>query len=141
MVKKLGLNLLPHPGPYRLLWLNNCGDIKVNRQVIIPFTIGRYSDEALCDVGPMHAGHILLGWPWQFNIKALYDGFLNRYSFVKDGRKITLTPLSPKEVYDDQCKMEKERSEAKNNKKESENPKGEIQPKEKTKGKGSFLAK
>ena len=107
MVEKLGLKLLPHPRPYRLLWLNNCGDIKVNRQVIIPFTIGRYSDEALCDVVPMHAGHILLGRPWQFDTKAIHDGFLNRYSFVKDGRKVTLTPLSPKEVYDDQCKLKK----------------------------------
>ena len=73
----------------------------MNKQVIVPFTIGRYSDEVLCDVVPMHAGHILLGRPWQFDRKAVHDGFLNRYSFVKDGRKVTLTPLSPKEVYED----------------------------------------
>ena len=73
----------------------------MNRQVVVPFTIGRYSDEALCDVVPMHVGHILLGRPWQFDIKALHNGFLNRYSFMKDGRKITLIPLSPKKVYDD----------------------------------------
>ncbi|XP_048231222.1 uncharacterized protein LOC125370266 [Ricinus communis] len=141
MVEKLGLNLIPHPRPYKLLWLNNCGEIKVNKQVVVPFTIGRYSDEALCDVVPMHAGHILLGRPWEFDTRAFHDGFLNRYSFVKDGRKVTLTPLSPKEVYDDQCKLERERREAENNKKEHENPKGEIQPKEKTKAKGSFLAR
>ncbi|XP_048235646.1 uncharacterized protein LOC125371163 [Ricinus communis] len=98
-------------------------------------------DEALCDVVPMHVGHILLGRPWEFDTRAFHDGFLNRYSFVKDGRKVTLTPLSPKEVYDDQCKLERERREAKNNKKEHENPNGEIQPKEKTKAKGSFLAR
>ncbi|XP_048234275.1 uncharacterized protein LOC125370893 [Ricinus communis] len=138
MVEKLGLNLIPHPRPYKLLWLNNCGEIK---QVVVPFTIGRYSDEALCDVVPMHVGHILLGRPWEFDTRAFHDGFLNRYSFVKDGRKVTLTPLSPKKVYDDQCKLERERCEAENNKKEHENPKGEIQPKEKTKAKGSFLAR
>ncbi|XP_048228809.1 uncharacterized protein LOC125369769 [Ricinus communis] len=121
MVEKLGLNLIPHPRPYKLLWLNNCGEIKVNKQVVVPFTIGRYSDEALCDVVPMHAGHILLGRPWEFDTGAFHDGFLNRYSFVKDGRKVTLTPLSPKEVYDDQCKLERER--------------------QKTKAKGSFLAR
>ncbi|XP_048231221.1 uncharacterized protein LOC125370265 [Ricinus communis] len=115
--------------------------IKVNKQVVVPFTIGRYSDEALCDVVPMHAGHILLGRPWEFDTRAFHDGFLNRYSFVKDGRKVTLTPLSPKEVYDDQCKLERERREAENNKKEHENPRGEIQHKEKTKAKGSFLAR
>ena len=26
----------------------------------------------------------------------MYDGYLNRHSFVKDGRKITLVPLSSK---------------------------------------------
>ncbi|XP_048234376.1 uncharacterized protein LOC125370955 [Ricinus communis] len=62
----------------------------------------RYSDEALCDVVPMHVGHILLGRPWEFDTRVFHDGFLNRYSFVKDGRKVTLTPLSPKEVYNDQ---------------------------------------
>ena len=101
MVEKLGLNLIPHSRPYKLLWLNNCGEIKVNKQFIISFTIGRYLDEVLYDVVQMHAGHILLGRPWQFNRKAVYDGFLNRYSFVKDGRKVTLTPPSPKEVYED----------------------------------------
>ena len=141
MVEKFALKLLPHPRPYRWLWLNNCGDIKVNRQVVVPFIISRHSDKALCDVVPMHAGHILLGRPWKFDIKALHDGFLNRYSFVKDGRKITLTPLFHQEVYDDQCKLEREKSEAENNKKESENPKGEIRPKEKTNAKDSFLAK
>ena len=68
----------------------------------------------------MHAGHILLGRPWQFDGKAIHDGFLNRYSFVKDGRKVTLAPLSPKEVYEDQCKLKRERVEAENSKRESE---------------------
>ena len=141
MVEKLGLNLIPHSRPYKLLWLNTCGEIKVNKQVIVPFTIGRYSDEVLCDAVPMHVGHILLGRPWQFDRKAVHDGFLNRYSFVKDGKKVTLTPLSPKEVYEDQCKLERERVEAENNKGECAKPKGEIRPKEKTKAKGSFLVR
>ena len=34
MVEKLGLNLIPHFRPYKLLWLNNCGEIKVNKQVL-----------------------------------------------------------------------------------------------------------
>src|SRR5262249_1820536 len=54
LVEKLGLPLLKHPKPYRLQWLNDCGDIKVNRQVMVPFSIGKYKDEVLCDVVPMH---------------------------------------------------------------------------------------
>jgi len=50
----------------------------------------KYKDEVLCDVLPMHAGDILLGQLWQFDRRVMYDGYLNRYSFVKDGRIATL---------------------------------------------------
>jgi hypothetical protein len=49
----------------------------------------------------MHAGHILLGRPWQFDRKAIHDGFKNRHSFVKDNRTTTLVPLTPRQVYED----------------------------------------
>uniref|UniRef100_A0A2N9IRC6 Reverse transcriptase domain-containing protein n=1 Tax=Fagus sylvatica TaxID=28930 RepID=A0A2N9IRC6_FAGSY len=42
-------------------WLNDCGEVRVDRQVLVTFSIGKYLDEVLCDVVPMHAGHILLG--------------------------------------------------------------------------------
>uniref|UniRef100_A0A2N9FRJ5 CCHC-type domain-containing protein n=1 Tax=Fagus sylvatica TaxID=28930 RepID=A0A2N9FRJ5_FAGSY len=38
----------------------------------------KYKDEVLCDVAPMHAGHILLGRPWQFDRKVTHDGLKNR---------------------------------------------------------------
>uniref|UniRef100_A0A2N9EGC5 CCHC-type domain-containing protein n=1 Tax=Fagus sylvatica TaxID=28930 RepID=A0A2N9EGC5_FAGSY len=40
-------------------WLNDCGEVRVDRQVLVTFSIGKYLDEVLCDVVPMHAGHIL----------------------------------------------------------------------------------
>ncbi|RVW76683.1 hypothetical protein CK203_047600 [Vitis vinifera] len=51
---------------------------RVNKQVLVSFSIGRYKDEVLCDIVPMHAGHILLGRPWQFDRKVNHDGFKNR---------------------------------------------------------------
>jgi len=93
-VKKLNLSCIKHPMPYRLQWLNDCGEVKVTKQVLI--AIGKYSDEILCDVVPMHASHLLLGRPWQFDRKAIHDGFRNRFIIVKDGKTITLVPLSPK---------------------------------------------
>ena len=60
LVEKLNLNL-KHPRPYKLQWLNDCGEVKVNKQVLILFSIGRYKDEILCDVVPMHAGQVDLG--------------------------------------------------------------------------------
>jgi hypothetical protein len=48
-----------------------------------------------------------LGRRWQFDWKAVNDGFRNRFTIVKDGKTITLVPLSPKQVYDDQIKLKK----------------------------------
>ena len=68
-------------------------------------------DEVLCDVLPMHAGDILFGRPWQFDRRVMYDGYLNRYSFVKDDRKTTLVPLSSANVFADQLKLEERKKE------------------------------
>jgi len=35
----------------------------------------------LCDVVLIEATHILLGRPWQFDRKVLYDGHANTYTF------------------------------------------------------------
>ena len=78
----MNLKTLKHPRPYKLQGQNDCGEVKVNKQVLISFSIGRYKDEVLCDVVPMHAGHILLGRPWQYDRRVTHDGYLNRYSFV-----------------------------------------------------------
>jgi hypothetical protein len=66
-LKKLGLTTLPHPRPYSLRWLNENGEIRVTKQVRVPFSIKTYHDEVLCDVAPMSASHLLLGRPWQFD--------------------------------------------------------------------------
>ncbi|XP_022152309.1 uncharacterized protein LOC111020057 [Momordica charantia] len=112
LIKRLGLPTTAHPRPYKLQLLNNCGEVRVNRQCIVPFSIGRYKDDVLCDVAPMHAGEILLEKPWQFDRKTVHDGYLNHYKFTKDGRKIILLPLSTKDVFEEQCKLEKMRVEA-----------------------------
>ncbi|XP_042441344.1 uncharacterized protein LOC122026680 [Zingiber officinale] len=101
MVNKLGLPTLKHPKPYKLQWLNDSGEMKVTKQVLISFTIGRYTDEVLCDVVPMQASHLLLGRPWQFDRRTTHDGYKNRYSFSKDGRNITLAPLTHRQDFKD----------------------------------------
>ena len=64
LVKKLNLETKPHPRPYKLQWLSEEGELRVDKQVEIQFSIGKYKDKILCDVVPMEASHMLLGRPW-----------------------------------------------------------------------------
>ncbi|KAL4353558.1 hypothetical protein GQ457_06G011290 [Hibiscus cannabinus] len=117
MVVKLGLSMTKHPNPYRLQWLNDGGEINVTKQVLVPFTIGKYKDEVLCDVVAMGACHLLLGRPWQFDRGMLHDGVTNRYSFTLAGQKITLAPLTPSQVQEDQVRLRNNVEEVKGKKK------------------------
>ncbi|XP_071914045.1 uncharacterized protein [Coffea arabica] len=108
MVERLTLPTSDHPRPYKLQWLNNSGEVRVHKQVLINFAIGRYKDDVLCDVVPMQATHIILGRPWQFDKRVIFDGFLNKYSFVHNAKKITLAPLTPQQVHEDQLGLQKE---------------------------------
>ncbi|KAE8733138.1 hypothetical protein F3Y22_tig00001478pilonHSYRG00020 [Hibiscus syriacus] len=105
MVEKLGLKTSKHPHPYKLQWLNDVGEAKVTKQVIVPFSIGRYNDEVLCDVVPMSASHLILGRPWQYDKKATHDGFSNKYSFQHQGKKIILAPMLPNQVHECQVTL------------------------------------
>jgi len=50
VVDKLGLPTISHAKPYKLQWLSEEGEIIVNKQVLIAFSIGKYKDEVLYDV-------------------------------------------------------------------------------------------
>ncbi|XP_062075242.1 uncharacterized protein LOC133779278 [Humulus lupulus] len=52
LVEKLALTTLKHPHPYRLQWLNDCGEIKVTRPVLLALSTGKYEDEEFEDVLP-----------------------------------------------------------------------------------------
>ncbi|XP_040869840.1 uncharacterized protein [Glycine max] len=101
LVTKLNLETKPYPRPYKLQWLSEDEEVKVTQQVEVCLTIGRYNDKVLCDVVPMEATHVLLGRPWQYDTKAVHDGFTNKISFKQADKKIVLKPLSPQEDFDD----------------------------------------
>lgn len=85
LVDKLKWPTTEHPQPYKLHWLNNSSDVKVNQQALISFSIGNFHDKVLCDVCPMDACHILLGRPWQYDRFVKFDGRTNVY-IVKRGK-------------------------------------------------------
>ncbi|XP_070032028.1 uncharacterized protein [Nicotiana tomentosiformis] len=47
MVDKLNLKTQRHTHPYKLQWLNECGELKVNRQVLVSFKTGKSFEEKL----------------------------------------------------------------------------------------------
>uniref|UniRef100_A0A2N9HVG4 Retrotransposon gag domain-containing protein n=1 Tax=Fagus sylvatica TaxID=28930 RepID=A0A2N9HVG4_FAGSY len=52
LIEKLNLPTLKHSRPYKLQWLNDCGEVRVDRQVLVTFSIGKYLDEEFEDVFP-----------------------------------------------------------------------------------------
>ena len=109
LVDKMKLRCTNHPRPYKLQWMNDCGEMTVTKQVLINFSIGTFTDQVLCDVVPMQASHVLLGRPWEFDNEADHEGKTNKYKVHKGGKTITLTPLTPAEIskYQDQYKVKR----------------------------------
>ncbi|RDY03994.1 hypothetical protein CR513_12356, partial [Mucuna pruriens] len=62
---KLALPIIVHMRPYRLQWLSEHGELFVNMQVEVAFTLDRYEDKV-----PIEAKHLLFGRPWQFDKKS-----------------------------------------------------------------------
>ncbi|RDX93513.1 hypothetical protein CR513_24220, partial [Mucuna pruriens] len=101
LVEKLAIPTFAHPKPYKLQWLSERGELLVDKQVAMAFTLGNCEDKVVHDVVPMEATYILLGRPWWMT----HDGVTNRFTFVHIGQKVVLNPLSLREVSEDQDKM------------------------------------
>ena len=95
LVSKLQLQTIPHPQPYTIQHRNQSKSLLVSQVVLLHFSIGKvYQGEIWCDVFPIDTCHVLLGWPWLFDRKLMHDGYHNTYSFTKDHKHITLTPIT-----------------------------------------------
>jgi len=94
MVDKLKLAVTPHPKPYTIQWLNQSKGLQITQRCLLSLSIDKaYKDEIWCDIVPMDACRVLLGRPWLFDRGVMHNGRLNTYTFTKDHKKITLTPL------------------------------------------------
>jgi hypothetical protein len=98
MVEKLEMEMIDHPSPYRVLWLQKGHQVTVTKQCLVEFKIGGYNDKILCDVIPMDVCHLLLGRPWQYDKNVIHDGRMNTYTLEKNGRTHMLLPIKDKEV-------------------------------------------
>jgi hypothetical protein len=61
LVEKLNFHTTKYFIPYKLQWLNDTREVKVNKQVLVVFSIGKYYDEVLYDIVPMQVIHLFLG--------------------------------------------------------------------------------
>ena len=99
MVTKLGLKTETHLKPYSIHWLQDEEGMEITKCYLVLFSIGKtYCDEIWCDVMKMDACHLLLRRPWEYDRRVQHDGYLNTYSFTKDGHRIVLRPLHPEEL-------------------------------------------
>ena len=100
----MGLKQRRHPNPYKMQWLNDCGILRVNHVVTIPFSIGKYNEHVECDVMPMQACQLLLGRPWLYDRDVQIFGRTNKLAFMYKGERISLLPLTPEEILKDDLK-------------------------------------
>jgi len=122
MVEKLNIQLVPHPKPYKIQWINEDGKLIVDKRVKVSLSVGNYKDEILCDVVPMEACHVLLGRPCQFDKKVMHNGFTNEITFTHKEKKFVLYRLTPSQVVKDQVQMKQKRE----NEKKIEKPEKDL---------------
>ena len=87
LVKKLGLTTRSHPHPYHVQWFNDSSKVKLTQTVRVHFFVGSYADFVDCDVVPMQACSLLLGYPWEFDNDTLHHGRSNKYTLMHKGNK------------------------------------------------------
>uniref|UniRef100_A0A3Q7G8L3 Reverse transcriptase domain-containing protein n=1 Tax=Solanum lycopersicum TaxID=4081 RepID=A0A3Q7G8L3_SOLLC len=108
LVERMKIPIIKHLNTYKLQWLNESGDMKVLKQASIWFSVGEYNEELVCDVVPMLSCHLLLRRPWKFDRDVVHQGRSNKYTFVIEGKKYGLAPLTTYQVSEDYLVMKEE---------------------------------
>lgn len=80
LVTQLNLKTRPHPHPYKMKCLDSNTSGTVSKQCLVSLTLGTYINEVLCDVLEMDAFHLLLGRPWQYDRRTIYNGYTDTYN-------------------------------------------------------------
>jgi hypothetical protein len=97
-VEKVELEIVSHPSPYKVSWLQKGHHVTVTKKCLVEFKIGGYRDEILCDVIPMDVCHILLGRSWKYDKNVIHDRRRNTYTLEKNGRTHMLLPIEDKKL-------------------------------------------
>jgi hypothetical protein len=101
VMEALGLSTWCIPEPRHVEWVNSYGMLKITHKVHVPFTVDDYVDEVECDVLPLEVCGLLLGRSWQYDRNAIHAGRANTYSFMHDGKQLTLKPMRDDQIKSD----------------------------------------
>jgi hypothetical protein len=73
VIKWLALPTTPHPQPYTIGWLCQGRDLRINQQCRLSYDIKPFKDEVLCDVSPLKVCDVLLGQPYLWKLRVVYE--------------------------------------------------------------------
>ncbi|KAL3533254.1 hypothetical protein ACH5RR_006775 [Cinchona calisaya] len=107
LVEKLNLPTFPHPKPYKFRWSTESEAFEVTEQVIISFTIGKYSDKVVCDVAPLLTCHLQLGQLWELSENGFYDSYTKAYHLCKKGKKFKVIPLPQHQINEERLEIQR----------------------------------
>ena len=93
-IHSLGIQPLPHPQPYKAMWINDAF-LAVTSRCIVPLQVAGYHEEVRCDILPMGVGSVLLGRPWLLDRDVAQYGQINRCIFYFGGSKHVWQPFIP----------------------------------------------
>jgi hypothetical protein len=73
VIKRLTLPTTPHPQPYTIGWIHQGSDLCISQQIQISYAIMPFKDELLCDVSPLKVCDVILGQPYLWKRRIVYD--------------------------------------------------------------------
>lgn len=86
MAENCKLKRLLHLAPHKISFLNKSHSFTVEEEAWVEFELSEYKDRVLCEIILMDACHLILGGPWQYDVKVQHNGEKNTYLIEKDGR-------------------------------------------------------
>ena len=86
VVEKIGLKAESYPQPYNGTCINKTSQ-SITQHRRVPIQRSSYLDRLWCDIVEMDVAHILLGWPWLYDLDVTNFGRSNTYGFKINGKR------------------------------------------------------